>query len=689
MQGNVKCPACATEVEPDSVFCRRCGHRLEAATPASEEAELLARSANFVKDANDALAACFDYYERYPEGPATHDMKVTGAFILAYASYGGLARALESRNHSEVWDYTNYDANLNVARLFAAGVPPVLKNGLVTQARISGWEKMAAAGKFVGSARESESKLLLPLFEEARLEADALLVDGKTRALVEEKTKEQVYEDAEVYYRAYEEGDLEGAARGFLYLKQLNPLETYFRNVLGIIYSKQGKRREATREFLYGLHLTPSHSPLTSNLLYELTTVKLYASAVEVAAHYRRHGDRGRVPESDSSIGMLGDYATTILAALACAAAGVDARDYAPDADDFLVKLPLPDHPWLRAPAEPTTVEPGPLGGKRLFISYRRADGAEMAQRIQSRLKINEPSAVVFLDEAVMTGGEDFTEQIREAIEQADLFLLLIGPYLHSPEGRRRLKNTSDVLRREVAWAMRKYVPIIPVLLDDADMPSTRALPEELRAVAQLHAERLRADHFGSDWGQLLASMVELLQKRAARDRAVEQELDELEELMKKDPEAGKRRIEKVLGPDVNEEFLEYLPAKSEQGEGISGPINWFGVWECTARRPGAHLSLRLVIEDRGGGPLTGEYRIHDARGRITRTNKLRGEWARVIDFDAELTLGLYLNAVLDNGERARFTIPFHEKVGDTLVGTDRNGLQFTSRNVEPRAGGF
>lgn len=677
MNQTLNCPACGLKIEADSKFCRGCRHPIES-RPASGEAELLARSGRFVDDANDAFAACLDYLECFPEGEAAHDVKLTAALIIAYASYGGLDQALESENHSAVWNYTNYGVNLDTARLFAAGVPPILGNGLATQARLSGHRKLSAASRFVTSVRDAEARLLIPLFDEAQQEAESLLMDGKTRAETKQRTKAEVYDEAETYYRMYREGDLTEAGRGFQFLKEFNPLDAYFRSLTGALFSKQERRREAVREYLYGLHLDPGNPRLTQNLLRELTTTNLYASAVEVWRHYGVVGQHGQQLDADEEIDMLGRYAVTVLASLACATAKINPADLDPDDDDFVEKLPLPDHPWLRQP-EPKAGGGGALAEKRIFISYRRADGSEAAQRIHRQLKAYEASAKVFLDQTSMQGGLEFTHQIREAIEAADLFLLLIGDYWHGAEGLRRLQQTKDLVRREVTLALRKGKTILPVLLNRADMPSAHSLPEVLRPVTRLHAERLRMAHFDADWDQIQFTMLNQMQAKNARDHAFEEKLGG--SLTDEDMAA--------FGLAARRDFNKYLQAKSKHGEGVADPIEWFGVWECRGKGRAGQVFLRLVIEDRAESIVTGEYEVHNERGNITR-HTLRGHWAMAVDLDAELTLGLYIDAVLDDGDRMYLTIPFHKKVSDVLVGLNEDlGLQFSSRNVEPRAGGF
>lgn len=656
---------------------------------AADARELLARSASFMKDANKAMDACLEYSQRFPKGPALRDVHLTVPLILAIATCGDLTRALASGKPAEIWGNTDYKINSREADLVASRVvPPVLKNGIVTMARISSEEKRGKAFEFVKLARKVEAKQLLPLFEEAQQEDESLLVDGKSRAVIEKKTRDEVYDDAELYYAAFQEGDLDGALRGFVYLKSLNPSDSYFRNMIGAILSDQGRTRDAVQEFLYGVHLDPGEPRLTANLMRQLTAVRLHATALEVWAHFRRYGRRGLVPESDQMIELFGKYARMVTAALACAAAGVGPDDITPEAMDLIDELPIPDLPWLTKPEESDSSVTTPLDGKRVFISYRRADSADAAQRIRRKLKLDYPAVSVFLDEAAMVSGEDFTRQIHDEIAKADLSLLLIGPRWHSKEGRARLRETGDVLRREVAFALAKELPIIPVLIEDTKMPGARQLPEALRPIAKLHADRLRRDRFETDWASLKKSMIRLVTTRVLRDRAIEQELEELEELLKKDPEAGGKRMDELFG-DAVRRMPKFVRVKSRSGEGVSARTNLYGVWECVGIGARQHFSLQLLIEKRPGNLFTGELKIHDATGRIARTHELRGEWAMLYDEDTKLLLGLHLDAVRDDTTRLTLIVPFHRQVGDTFIGADAQGVQYTSRNVEPRVGGF
>ncbi len=59
--------------------------------------------------------------------------------------------------------------------------------------------------------------------------------------------------------------------------------------------------------------------------------------------------------------------------------------------------------------------------------------------------------------------------------------------------------------------------------------------------------------------------------------------------------------------------------------------------------------------------------------------HELRGEWAEVKNEASGALLGIYLKYVLDGKTPLSWTIPFHDLVGDALVGLDENGRRYVS----------
>jgi hypothetical protein len=73
------------------------------------------------------------------------------------------------------------------------------------------------------------------------------------------------------------------------------------------------------------------------------------------------------------------------------------------------------------------------------------------------------------------------------------LVLAVIGPgwlAASTPTGRRRLDEPSDWVKLEIASALERRVPVIPVLVDGADAPPEDELPVELAGLTARQAER-------------------------------------------------------------------------------------------------------------------------------------------------------------------------------------------------------
>ena len=63
----------------------------------------------------------------------------------------------------------------------------------------------------------------------------------------------------------------------------------------------------------------------------------------------------------------------------------------------------------------------------------------------------------------------------------------VIGPdWLNAREddGNRRLDSPNDFVRIEIAAALRRDIPVIPILLDNSRMPRADQLPDDLKELA-------------------------------------------------------------------------------------------------------------------------------------------------------------------------------------------------------------
>ena len=116
-----------------------------------------------------------------------------------------------------------------------------------------------------------------------------------------------------------------------------------------------------------------------------------------------------------------------------------------------------------------------------IFISYRRSDTQGVAGRIYDRLAQAFGKERLFMDVDDIPPGGDFRTILSDAIAQADVVLLLIGPQWHSLMRRRR-NSEHDFVRIEMLEAIAQRKITIPVLLN-TPMPDTNCLPARLRPV--------------------------------------------------------------------------------------------------------------------------------------------------------------------------------------------------------------
>ncbi|MCK6211583.1 toll/interleukin-1 receptor domain-containing protein [Georgenia sp. EYE_87] len=149
----------------------------------------------------------------------------------------------------------------------------------------------------------------------------------------------------------------------------------------------------------------------------------------------------------------------------------------------------------------------------RVFLSYRREDSAAHAGRLADELRRRLGRSDVFLDVAEIRPGSDFTDAIDTALRQSDAVLVVIGPRWLSAavaDGRPRLDDPQDYVRREVAAALDGSLPVVPVLVGGARLPRADELPEDLVPLARRQAIALDDD----TWLRDVQALLDLLEGR-------------------------------------------------------------------------------------------------------------------------------------------------------------------------------
>ena len=126
----------------------------------------------------------------------------------------------------------------------------------------------------------------------------------------------------------------------------------------------------------------------------------------------------------------------------------------------------------------------------RITVSYRRDDSSAAARAIYDRLRTRYGSDSVFMDIDVVDLGEDYRKRIYQAISQTDCLLVLIGPRWLGPtgDGRNRINDANDPVRLEVERALEMGLRVVPILLENTQMPSPDDLPKALGELPFLNA---------------------------------------------------------------------------------------------------------------------------------------------------------------------------------------------------------
>jgi uncharacterized protein (TIGR02594 family) len=129
----------------------------------------------------------------------------------------------------------------------------------------------------------------------------------------------------------------------------------------------------------------------------------------------------------------------------------------------------------------------------RLSISYRRSDSEAITGRIFDRLIRHYGRKSVFRDVDNVPVGVDFRSHIQDVLQQSDVLLAVVGPNWRgsTPEGGARIDEDNDQVRIEVETALKKGIPVIPVLVGRGEIPSPAQLPDSLKQFSYRNAVRV------------------------------------------------------------------------------------------------------------------------------------------------------------------------------------------------------
>jgi hypothetical protein len=310
----------------------------------------------------------------------------------------------------------------------------------------------------------------------------------------------------------------------------------------------------------------------------------------------------------------------------------------------------------------------------KIFISYRRGDTQRFARRLHKVLEEEFSDEGVFLDEGGIPAGEDYVEVLRNSIKNAYVFLPLIGKdwlKIPSDDNKPRINDREDVLRREIARALDKGITIVPVLFQNAKMPSKKNLPKDIQELVRFQGVRIRQRSFDDDIQELFNRLDDIIYEKEEKKRKFEEEVDELSEELFGDDEDGNWEP-----PDL--EILSGVRLSQFKSD---------GEWELEMRAPYAPDAI------------LGPNGRASARFSLVGTNITEGFWTITggrqgsiegyIGYQLSETdtgdprlLGIGLEGLFDGHERFRVLVPIDEIVGKAYHGKDNDGRTYTLKRV-------
>ncbi len=156
----------------------------------------------------------------------------------------------------------------------------------------------------------------------------------------------------------------------------------------------------------------------------------------------------------------------------------------------------------------------------KILISYRRSDTAGVTGRLFDRLVAKYGQQSVFMDVDNIPFGIDFRDHIKTALIESDVLLAIVGTSWLGPHGngKQRIKSDDDPVRVEIEAALKAEIPLIPVLVDQARMPSAADLPTTIQAFAYRNAATVdQGRDFSFHVDRLIRAIDNILEAKAKR----------------------------------------------------------------------------------------------------------------------------------------------------------------------------
>lgn len=155
-----------------------------------------------------------------------------------------------------------------------------------------------------------------------------------------------------------------------------------------------------------------------------------------------------------------------------------------------------------------------------IYLSYRPEDKPMLVKAIYERLVHEFGASSISKDvnkkrDISRPDAPNPRGEVEWAINRCDVMLVIIGNHwVMDRQGNRHMTNLQDPVLQELSFAfLRKDLPIIPVLIDNAKFPSEAKLEMVLRPLAMKNAAIVRD---GEDFERDMMHLIDQINKLAA-----------------------------------------------------------------------------------------------------------------------------------------------------------------------------
>ncbi len=148
----------------------------------------------------------------------------------------------------------------------------------------------------------------------------------------------------------------------------------------------------------------------------------------------------------------------------------------------------------------------------KVFLNYRHEDTHATAWALYMRLEQRFGAENVFFDDGSLRPGMRWSDEIKSQLTDSAVVIVLIGSQWMPSLIARLQTGGEDYVVKEIDLALRSRprVTLIPVLVDNAELPDSSDLPPSLRALLRCQAERLRLTNLADDIDHLIKYLDEM-----------------------------------------------------------------------------------------------------------------------------------------------------------------------------------